>query len=300
MAHKVLCDVDAAEADEIVAQMQSFNIDKSQTMACTICPEAEHKMRYRFLVCNSEACSEASDLKCAWRGKMVTCLESQHASIFEYGEHHTMASTSTRKKLSTTQKAFCHATGASSFSPVATSWITQKHLIVRFAMADGDMAQCNALATVVGDNPEYRFLMGFFHVMKKTFNAMLKRDYTLLRRLKVGSLLRELSACCQDQSASMRALEFVALLTTTLAQRVFELMRSKLLGIAEGESVDGSFAGSQTVVQVVSLRAPRVIVDPNRCGEEEIAVTAQMGANYARMEVVRQPWGGWAVDVERQ
>jgi hypothetical protein len=264
-------------------------------------------------------------------------------------------------------------------------WITQKHLIVRFAMADGDKAQCNALTAVFGDNPAYCFLMCFFHVMKKvqehikalssvaqaailrdiydlhfarthsaflqmrdasvrrwaqdpelvpfaryviaqwltgpftrwqayhtstgfattnnpceTFNAVLKRDYTLRRRLKVGSLLRELGACCQDQSSSVRAFEFVVLPTTTLTRRVSELMRAKLLGLAEGENVDGSIAGSQTTVQVVSLRAPRVIVAPNMRSEEAIAVSAQMGANYARMEVEGQPWGGWGVDVERQ
>jgi len=41
------------------------------------------------------------------------------------------------------------------------SWITQKQLVVRFAMADGDKAQCNALAAVFGDNPAYCFLMFF-------------------------------------------------------------------------------------------------------------------------------------------
>ncbi|RLN44479.1 hypothetical protein BBJ28_00023857 [Nothophytophthora sp. Chile5] len=218
-------------------------------------------------------------------------------------------------------------------------WITQKYLIVRFAMADGDKAQCNALAAVFGDNPAFCFLMCFFHVMKKvqqhikalssvaqasilrdiydlhfarthsaflqmrdafTFNTLLKRDYTLRRRLKVGSLLRELGACCQDQSISVRAFEFVVLPTTTHARRVSELMRAKLLGLAEGENVNGSIAGSQTTVQVMSLRDPRVIVAPNRRSKEAIAVTAQMGANYARMEVEGQPWGGWAVDVERQ
>jgi hypothetical protein len=111
-------DVGAAEVDEIMAQMPSFDIDKSQTMACTICPEAEHKMRYRLLVCSSEACSEAIEIKCAWRGKMLTCLESQHASIFEYGEHRTTAPTPAPKKLTTTQKAFCRELAENHLRPM--------------------------------------------------------------------------------------------------------------------------------------------------------------------------------------
>ncbi|RLN92624.1 hypothetical protein BBJ28_00015178 [Nothophytophthora sp. Chile5] len=316
-------------------------------MACTICPEAEHKMRYRLLVCSSEACSEASELKCVWRGKMVTSLESQHASVFEYGEHHTMASTPARKKLTTTQKAFCRELAENHLRPMRIRhaqarkfstpleelltlktvqnfvnhhgrtqmqnhdrvdelrtwirerayngseltnqaftfawemdntgkpivgngsvekpflvglstkalmlrimvppdsfiihldatykmsqcdypvlvvglsdrsrkfhlaaifiisqetqpvlqaallslrrlyyWITQKHLIVRFDMADGDKAQCNALAVVFGDNPAYCFLMRFFHVMKKV-----QEHIKALSSVAQASILRDI------------------------------------------------------------------------------------------------------------
>ncbi|KAE8895716.1 hypothetical protein PF004_g11512 [Phytophthora fragariae] len=48
---------------------------------------------------------------CVWRGKwrrkIVTCLESEDVSIFEFGDHNTLASSPRRKKLTTTQKAFC-------------------------------------------------------------------------------------------------------------------------------------------------------------------------------------------------
>ncbi|KUF81121.1 General transcription factor IIH subunit 5 [Phytophthora nicotianae] len=64
--------VDAAAADAVLETLKTFDIDKSQTMACTICPEAEHKMRYRLLVCSCQACCEATTLECAWRGKIVT------------------------------------------------------------------------------------------------------------------------------------------------------------------------------------------------------------------------------------
>ncbi|KAF1777454.1 hypothetical protein GQ600_17086 [Phytophthora cactorum] len=68
--------------------------------------KTEHKMRCSLLVCSSEACSKASAAKCAWRGKVVTCLESEHASIFEYGDHNTVALPPKRKKRSSTKKAF--------------------------------------------------------------------------------------------------------------------------------------------------------------------------------------------------
>ncbi|KAG6615451.1 uncharacterized protein IUM83_05056 [Phytophthora cinnamomi] len=252
-------------------------------------------------------------------------------------------------------------------------------------MADGDRAQCNALAAVFGGNPQYRFLMCFFHVMKhiqervkllssraqarvlrelydlhfarsqtgylgilrpvlqawmsdpllvpfaqychaqwltghfrawqvfatptgfastnnpaETFNALLKRDYALRRRLKMGTLLRELSACCQDQSSSARAFKFTVCPATSLERRETELVRSKLLGVAEHQDVDAVRAGSCCILRVISLPAPRVAVAPNKRSVEAIAVTAQMGSNYARKEFEGEPTDGWPVDVLRQ
>jgi hypothetical protein len=49
--------------------------------------------------------------------------------------------------------------------------VTQKDLAVRYAMADADQAQYNALYSVFGDTPDYQFLMCFFHVMKNVHQA---------------------------------------------------------------------------------------------------------------------------------
>ncbi|KAE9020706.1 hypothetical protein PR003_g25995 [Phytophthora rubi] len=38
---------------------------------------------------------------------MVTCLDSEHASIFEFGDHNSSAASPGRKKLTLAQKAFC-------------------------------------------------------------------------------------------------------------------------------------------------------------------------------------------------
>ncbi|KAG2846170.1 hypothetical protein PC113_g18023 [Phytophthora cactorum] len=67
--------------------LKSFDIDKSQTIACTIFPQAKHKIRYRLLVYSSQAVSKASALKRTWRGKIVTYLATEHALIFEYGNN---------------------------------------------------------------------------------------------------------------------------------------------------------------------------------------------------------------------
>uniref|UniRef100_H3H147 MULE transposase domain-containing protein n=1 Tax=Phytophthora ramorum TaxID=164328 RepID=H3H147_PHYRM len=540
---EIAVDVDAAEAEAVMARLKSFDIDKSQAMGCTICPGGDHKMRYRLLECSSESCTETSPVKCTWRGKLITCLESEHASIFEFGNHSSPAASPGHRKLTLAQKAFCrdlaenhlrpmrirhalsrkfatpldelprlktvqnfvnhygqmenhdrvqelttliceHAyTGAEPMTqpftfasymdnqgkPIVGSgsdkrpflvdsstkalmlrmtvppksfilhldgtyktnqcdypallvgvsdrsrrfhlvalfvmsnetqpmfqaallslrrvyfWISDKHPSVHYAMADGDRAQCNALAAVFGDHPRYRFLMCFFHAMKRvhervkllpsglqvrvlrelyglhfarsqteymemlrpilqgwmsepclvpfaqyihgqwltghftawqvlappsgfastnnpaeTSNALLKRDYTLLRRLKMGTLLRELSVCCQDQSSSARAFEFAVCPPPTLARRVSELVREKRLGVARDQDLDAVRAGACCLIRVISLPAPRVLVAPNNRSEETIAVTAQMGVNYARKEYEGEPTDGWPFDALRQ
>ncbi|RLN48812.1 hypothetical protein BBJ28_00013307 [Nothophytophthora sp. Chile5] len=105
----------------------------------------------------------------------------------------------------------------------------------------------------------------------ETFNAVQKRDYTLRRRLKMGALLQELSNCCHDKSASL----------------LYEGGR---------DQIDIASAGH---IRVISCSAKRIQVSPNNRSEEGIAVTAQMGLNYARMEFEGQPYGGWVVDTTR-
>ncbi|KAK1935468.1 hypothetical protein P3T76_000457 [Phytophthora citrophthora] len=130
----------------------------------------------------------------------------------------------------------------------------------------------------------------------ETFNAVLKRDYTLRRRLKMGALLQELSNCCQDKSASERLFSLEVVASPTLVRRVSEMIREKLLyagGLEHGE------IASAGCIRVVYCPAKRILVSPNNRSEEGIAVTAQMGVNYARMEFEGQPYGGWVVDTAR-
>ncbi|KAF1787037.1 hypothetical protein GQ600_15304 [Phytophthora cactorum] len=61
-----------------------------------------------------------------------------------------------------------------------------------------------------------------------------------------------------------------------------------------------AYAVHPAIVCVVAIMAKRVQVDPYKRTEEGIAAFAQMRANYARMEVKGQPWGGWLVDIDNQ
>jgi len=110
--------VGAAEAEAVVARLKSFDIDKSQVMGCTICLGADHKMRYRLLECSSESCAGASEVKCPWRGKMLTCLDTEHVSFYDYGEHNAAAASPGRKKLSLAHKAFCQDLAANHLRPM--------------------------------------------------------------------------------------------------------------------------------------------------------------------------------------
>ncbi|OWY93319.1 hypothetical protein PHMEG_00037338, partial [Phytophthora megakarya] len=83
-----------------------------------MCPYTQHKMRYRLLECRSSACLDGSLQKCEWRGKTVTCLDSDITSIFEYGEHTSLTTSPRKKKLTSTQKQFCREMASHHLRPM--------------------------------------------------------------------------------------------------------------------------------------------------------------------------------------
>eukprot|EP00644_Phytophthora_capsici_P003947 jgi/Phyca11/108692/e_gw1.15.210.1 len=536
---------EACEGESILERLKAFDICKSNTLVCTVCTLAvdPHKMRYRLLKCKSETCSEASEVACSWRGKLLTCLSTSRMSIYESGAHTTLlASPQRKKKLTTAQKTFCREMAAHHLRPqrirhalarkfdtslenlpglqvvqnfvnhysrsslqnhdrvdemrdwvharvftgeealdqpftfvwrldcdgrpvvgngsnespfvlgISTKtmimrlnlpedsfilhidatykmnhrgypvvvvgvsdrsrgfhlvalyivsqethcifvevlqslrrqyyYLSGRELSVRNVMADADRAQYNAICTVFSDCAGFQFLMCFFHVIKniqkaikgfpsvvsaslirdvydlhfarsemefnglrdrflllwmqnpflvgfahymrdqwlygpfskwqryltpsgfaatnnpsETFNALLKRDYTLRRRLKMGTLVQELADCTHDLSSATRKFSFDIAVPATLTRRVSELMKERLIGVWNGVEPQPAYAGGHTLVYVASQLAKRVQVAPHKRSEEGVAVSAQMGANYARMEVEGQPWGGWPVDI---
>ncbi|OWY98363.1 hypothetical protein PHMEG_00030888 [Phytophthora megakarya] len=57
----------------------------------------------------------------------------------------------------------------------------------------------------------------------ETFNASLKRDYTLRRRLKMGTLLQELSNCCTAASETVKPFYYRAVPAKTLMRRAADM-----------------------------------------------------------------------------
>ncbi|GMF58027.1 unnamed protein product [Phytophthora fragariaefolia] len=133
----------------------------------------------------------------------------------------------------------------------------------------------------------------------ETFNNVLKRDYTLRRRLTMGALLQELSECCHHSAGNVRPFLYTVVPSSSLVRRANEMARANLLQLWHGEE---AFAppSEQRIVHVISWAALRVQVNPTKRSEIGIAVSAQMGSNYARMEVLNQPLAGWPVDLRTQ
>jgi hypothetical protein len=130
------------------------------------------------------------------------------------------------------------------------------------------------------------------------FNKVLKRDYTLRRRLKMGTLLKELRDCCMHESSRQRSFRMEPEAAPTLTRRVAELLREKLLlRNAEADRI----TGDNGVMHVSSYPARCIVVEgASRSTEEEIAVSARMGVNYARMEVQGEPPYGWPVKLRQK
>ncbi|KAG2893532.1 hypothetical protein PC114_g16211 [Phytophthora cactorum] len=80
--------------------------------------------------------------------------------------------------------------------------------------------------------------------------------------------------------------------STTVATRMRELTQEKL----PIEKKDFSYSKGGAVA-ILAFPAKRVYVPSKRRTEKYLVMTAQLGVNYARMEVEVQPPIGWAVDV---
>ncbi|ETO80216.1 hypothetical protein F444_05216 [Phytophthora nicotianae P1976] len=87
-------------------------------------------------------------------------------------------------------------------------------LVVKSVMADAEAAQQNAVVRVFGADCEFVYLMCFYHLLAKmvwfrgyferTFNRLIKRDYTLRTKHKIGTLIQLLADCCAHQSVTPR------------------------------------------------------------------------------------------------
>ncbi|KAE8890988.1 hypothetical protein PF005_g8850 [Phytophthora fragariae] len=132
------------------------------------------------------------------------------------------------------------------------------------------------------------------------YNKVIKRDYTLHTRTKLGMLLRLLPDCCTDESMSQRPFHKTVKVTDRLTRRARQMAQDNLLFEDNVHTTAPSFLAElqrEAVVNVFSAPPPRIYVESRQRREEYLAITAQMGSNCARMEVLGQPVNGWEVNI---
>ncbi|EGZ06878.1 hypothetical protein PHYSODRAFT_530463 [Phytophthora sojae] len=108
----------------------------------------------------------------------------------------------------------------------------------------------------------------------------------------MGMLINVLAECCADMSHQPKPFRMQPEATTPLVRRAKQLASDKLLQL--NKQPTGS--PNPAHVRVQSRPAPRFYIPSKKRTVEYVAVTAQMGGNYARMEYHGQPDEGWLVD----
>ncbi|KAE9265463.1 hypothetical protein PF008_g31855 [Phytophthora fragariae] len=134
------------------------------------------------------------------------------------------------------------------------------------------------------------------------FNRLIKRDYTLRTNHKIGTLFQLLADCCEHQSVTPRKFKDVPEVTQQLKARVNDFrQRSLLVDISPSRSSIEFLLVSPNpnLVRVLSRGCVHVYLPELGRSRETAPVSAQMGSNYARMELEGQPESGWEVDVSK-
>ncbi|OWZ11619.1 hypothetical protein PHMEG_00015330 [Phytophthora megakarya] len=140
----------------------------------------------------------------------------------------------------------------------------------------------------------------------ETYNAALKRDVTLRRKLKIGAMLDQLFTLCESESARPRPFADAPTPDARVIRRAVALQRERLLleRRVDRSSIafllGGSPPDADSIVRVVSLPAPRIYDEVLGRTVETLPVSAQLSRLTASMEREGMPHEGWPVDVERQ
>ncbi|POM68192.1 Hypothetical protein PHPALM_15676 [Phytophthora palmivora] len=149
------------------------------------------------------------------------------------------------------------------------------------------------------------------------FNSLIKRDYTLRTKHKIGTLTLSrwfpkhdkwlakgliglLADCCGHQSVTPRVFKEVSDATQQLKARVRDFRQRELLVDMTPRRSSIEFllvSPNPNIVRVLSRGYHRVYLPELGRSRGTAPASAQMSANYARMEVEGQPEGGWNVDV---
>ncbi|ETP53177.1 hypothetical protein F442_01898 [Phytophthora nicotianae P10297] len=132
------------------------------------------------------------------------------------------------------------------------------------------------------------------------FDRLIKRDYTLRTKHKIGTLVQLLADCCQHQSVTPKGFKELPEPTQQLKTRVKDFRRRDLLLDRTPGRSSIEFllvSANPDEIRVLSRGCSRVYLPELGRSRETAPVSAQMGTNYARMETEGQPDGGWCVDV---
>jgi len=124
------------------------------------------------------------------------------------------------------------------------------------------------------------------------FNHVLKRVYSMHRKLKMGTLLEQLLKCATDMSESTTPFRDYIEVSSSLNRRMQHMARDELL--IENAAVRHPQPG---IVSVLSQPAMRIFVPTAKRTKKYLAVSVQFGKHYSRMEQVGQPSNGWIVNV---
>ncbi|RLN81271.1 hypothetical protein BBJ28_00019572 [Nothophytophthora sp. Chile5] len=186
-------------------------------------------------------------------------------------------------------------------------------------MGDADAAQWNAVQEVFESDTDLRFLMCYFHVAKKvyektgfattnnpceTYNAAIKRDVTLRRKLKVGALIDQVLKLCQSESVRAKPFVVDPSPDARLVRRAKAMQREGLLleRPAACASIafllEGEISDDETdVVRVTSQQCAHVFDEVLRTTVDDMPITAQLTRLTAEMERRGMLTNGWAVNV---
>jgi hypothetical protein len=141
----------------------------------------------------------------------------------------------------------------------------------------------------------------------ETYNASIKRDVTLRRKLKVGALLDRLLVLCRGESVRACAFLDEPAHNDRLVRRTNALARDGLLHECRPDRHSVNFLlgnttpeAASSIVNVVAVPCARVFDVQERRSKDNLPVTAQLGVETARMEVLGMPSTGWEVEVEAQ
>uniref|UniRef100_H3GJD5 SWIM-type domain-containing protein n=1 Tax=Phytophthora ramorum TaxID=164328 RepID=H3GJD5_PHYRM len=140
---------------------------------------------------------------------------------------------------------------------------------------------------------------------EKTFIAAIKRDVTMRRRFKVGTLVDQLMILCGGESVRAKPIATTTTFSDRLARRAKALTRDGLLyekvfqrGRITSLLADAPSRTTTNSIRVMALPATRVFDVLERRSRENLPATAQLNSETARMDRLDMPPCGWEVDTE--